>query len=294
MHHRDAHPSHAADRARAHSTAARPSARTGGPATVLQRLQRDAGNEAVARAVTAARTDGQRPKEAHPPVQRAAEWNMQAAPTGESTGFGGALDDSDVGLLAEAAQRVQDIMDKAQASEKKVLLFIGVGTGNPADAWGNPTSGGTGGITDESQRSPGFLSKAGEGYTVISVNFNVGSSKEISQSGDSGPVINLTVPARFPLDADGKKKADGAMQRLHQAAGKANRFAVMNAVTQADYQPLIDLVNEKKKGESAYLKSYMQNGETSAFSPLTKKKGMHLQGSAFASMGDVFAADQEQ
>ncbi|MGW8747275.1 hypothetical protein [Streptomyces sp. NPDC055794] len=292
MHHRDAHPSHTADRARARSTAARPSARTGGPATVLQRLQRDAGNEAVARAVTAARTDGQRPMAATPPVQRA-EWNMQAAPTGESTGFGGALDDTDVGLLTAAAQKVQDIMAKAQASEKKVLLFIGVGTGNPAEAWGNPTSGGTGGITDESQRSPGFLSKAGEGYTVISVNFNVGSSKEISQSGDSGPVVNLTVPARFPLDADGKKKAGDAMQRLHQAAGMATRFAVMNAVTQADYQPLIDLVNEKKKGESAYLKSYMQNGETSAFSPMTKKKGMHLQGSAFASMGDVFAADQE-
>ncbi|WP_143659319.1 hypothetical protein [Streptomyces sp. M1013] len=218
---------------------------------------------------------------------------MQGAPTGESTGFGGALDDKDVGLLGQAAQRVQDIMDKAQADGKQVLLFIGVGTGNPAEAWGNPTSGGTGNITDESQRSPGFLSKAGEGYTVISVNFNVSSSKEISQSGDSGPVVNLTVPARFPLDADGKNKASDAMQSLHKSAGRATRFAIMNAVTQADYQPLLDLANEKNKGQSAYLKSYMQNGETSAYSPLNKKRGMHLQGSGFASMGDVFAADQE-
>ncbi|CAM5682454.1 hypothetical protein STENM223S_02185 [Streptomyces tendae] len=293
MHQRDEAPSHAADHARARPTAGRPSAGASGPADVMRNLQRDAGNVAVVHAVTTARAEGQRPMGAAPPVQRA-EWKMQATPTGQSTGFGDALDENDIGLLAEAAQRVQDIMDKAQASEKKVLLFIGVGTGNPADAWGNPTTGGTGGITDESQRSPGFLSAAGAGYTVISVNFNVGSSKGISQSGDSGPVTHLTVPARFPLDADGKKRANDAMQRLHQAAGKATRFAIMNAVTQADYQPLIDLANEKRMGESAYLKSYMQNGETSAFSPMNKKKGMHLKGSEFASMRDVFAADQEE
>ncbi|WP_371537378.1 hypothetical protein OG217_21160 [Streptomyces sp. NBC_01023] len=293
MHRRDAHPSYATDHARDRPSAVRPSARTGGPAAPLLNLQRTAGNAAVARAVTAARTGGQRPTEAAPPVQRA---EMRNTPKGESTGFGGSLDEDDVRLLTEAAHEVQKIMEEARAKdpEKELLLFIGVGTGNPAAAWGNPTHGGVGGITNENQHSPGFLSAAGEaGYTVISVNFNVGSGKELSQSGGSGPVVKLTVPARFPLDADGQEKAKGAMAGLHAAAGQANRFAIMNAVTQADYQPLLDLAAAKSKGQSAYLKSYMQTGETSAFSPMSKKKGQHIEGSKFASMSDVFLADSE-
>ncbi|MEU6479712.1 hypothetical protein ABZ858_23000 [Streptomyces sp. NPDC047017] len=247
----------------------------------------------MARAVSAARADGQPPVGAELPVQRA---EMRNTPTGDSTGFGGSLDEADVQLLAEAAGAVHKIIGEARAKdpEKQVLLFIGVGTGNPAGAWGNPTHGGVGGITDKDQHSPGFLSAAGEaGYTVIAVNFNVGSGKELTHSGGSGPVVELQVPARFPLDAAGREKAKGAMESLHAAAGQANRFAVMNAVTQADYQPLLDLVAAKSKGQSAYLKSYMQTGETSAFSPMSKKKGQHIEGSKFASMSDVFLADSE-
>ncbi|MFJ7996738.1 hypothetical protein ACIQ7D_06185 [Streptomyces sp. NPDC096310] len=249
-----------------------------GPATPLQRAMGPA--QPVQRATGPAQ-----------PVQRA---ELKNTPVGEAGGFGGSLDADDVRLLGEAAGRVHEIMAKAQGDGKEVLLYIGVGTGNPSAAWGNPTSGGVGGITEQDQQSPGFLDAAGAaGYTVIAVNFNVGDGKAISESGGNGPVVKLSVPARFPLDADGKKMAEAPVGMLHAAAGAASRFAIMNAVTQADYQPLIDLATAKKNGQSAYLKSYMQDGKTSAFSPMTKKKGMQSEGGKFASMGEVFAADQE-
>ncbi len=305
MHRRDVHAPHTAHPARDRSTAVHPSPRTAGPEGPLLNLQRTAGNAAVARAVTAARTDGQQTARSVSAggvsaggalsVQRA-EPEMRPTPKGDSSGFGGALDESDVKLLGQAAGEVHKIIEEARAKdpEKQVLLFIGVGTGNPAAAWGNPTHGGVGGITDKDQHSPGFLEKAGEaGYTVIAVNFNVGAGKEIAQSGGTGPVVKLDVPAKFPLDADGHEKAKDAMASLHAAAGTANRFAVMNAVTQTDYQPLLDLAAAKSKGQSAYLKSYMQTGQTSAFSPMNKKRGQHIEGSKFASMSDVFFADAE-
>ncbi|MFE3829679.1 hypothetical protein [Streptomyces sp. NPDC059092] len=268
----------------------------------MHTLQNSAGNQAMLSAMSEAGTgDRQQAGPVTPlqramgsalPVQRA---GFQNTPVGEPGGFGGSLDDDDVRLIGEAAGRVHEVMAKAQTAGKDVLLFIGVGTGNPSAAWGNPTSGGTGGITDEDQSSPGFLAEAGAaGYTVIAVNFNVGDGKAISETGGDGPVVKMSVPARFPLDADGKKKAEGPVGALHAAAGAASRFAIMNAVTQADYQPLIDLATAKTKGQSAYLKSYMQDGKTSAFSPMTKKKGMQSEGGKFASMGDVFAADKDE
>jgi hypothetical protein len=291
VHRRDTQPSHDPDQARGRAAVARPRARTGGPETPVLALQRTAGNAAVVRAVTASRAGGRQHTGSAPVLQRV---EMRGTPKGQPEGFGGALDDDDVRLLTETAHQVQELMKQARATDpdKKVLLFIGVGTGNPTAAWGNPTHGGVGQITDENQHSPGFLSEAGTvGYTVIAVNFNVGEGKEISHAGDGGPLVKLTVPARFPLDAAGQVKAKKAMEALHEAAGKATRFAILNAVTQADYQPLIDLANTKTKGQSAYLKSYMQTGETSAFSPMSKKKGQLTEGSTLASMSDVFLAD---
>ncbi|MEE1799905.1 hypothetical protein PUR57_14705 [Streptomyces sp. JV176] len=315
MHSRDAHSSHDLGRARGHAAGDRPLARTGGPESPMHSLQNSMGNRSVVRAMSAQETgDRQQAGPVTPlqramgsaqththththtqaqtqPVQRA---ELKNTPVGEAGGFGGALDADDVRLLGEAAGRVHEIMEKAQGAGKEVLLYIGVGTGNPAAAWGNPTSGGTGGITEADQQSPGFLAEAGAaGYTVIAVNFNVGEGKAISETGGDGPVVKMSVPARFPLDADGKKAAEGPVGALHAAAGAASRFAIMNAVTQADYQPLIDLATAKKQGQSAYLKSYMQDGKTSAFSPMNKKKGMYSEGGKFGSMGDVFAADKQ-
>ncbi|MCX4550886.1 hypothetical protein OG204_12790 [Streptomyces sp. NBC_01387] len=291
MHSRDTHPAHHPDQALGRATGARPRARTGGSGNPLQTLHNSAGNAAVASTVAAARAGGQQRAGSAVPVQRA---EMRNTPQGQAEGFGGSLDNDDLRLLGETAHRVQQVMDQARAKDpdKEVMLFIGVGTGNPASAWGNPTSGGTGTITDAHQHSPGFLSDAeGAGYTVIAVNFNVGGGKDISESGGGGPVVKLNVPARFPLDAAGQEKAKGALDALHASAGQATRFAVMNAVTQADYQPLINLANAKSKGQSAYLKSYMQTGATSSFSPMNKKKGLHTDGGTFASMGEVFPAD---
>ncbi|MEV5804339.1 hypothetical protein [Streptomyces parvulus] len=266
----------------------------------MRTLQNDAGNKAVARVVAGSPTSARQPTGAGSALQRATAPVVQRAPqvvkapVGQSEGFGGGLGDDDVRLLGETAARVQDLMAQAQKADKKVLLFIGVGTGNPNAAWGNPTVEKQGAITDADQHSPGFLSDAeGQSYQVIAVNFNVGDGTAISETGGGGSPARLSVPAKFPLDADGKKKAEGAVGALHAAAGQADRFAVMNAVTQADYQPLLDLASARTDGQSAYLKSYMADGKTSSFSPTSKKKGLRTEGGRFSSMSEVFGADMD-
>ncbi|MFF7553893.1 hypothetical protein ACFZA9_13525 [Streptomyces olivaceus] len=277
-----------------------PSARTDGPQALLQTLQNEAGNDAVARTIASSGADArqlagsalplQRITASPPAVQRVA---MANTPTGSSDSFGESLTDDDVRLLNEAAARVHEIIEKAQEEGKKVLLFIGVGTGNPSGAWGNSTAEKSGpAITDEDQHSPGFLDDAEKnGYQVIAVNFNVGDGNQISESGGSGSAARLTVPAKFPISADGKEKAADAVASFHSAAQRADRFALMNAVTQVDYQPLLDLATAKKGGASSYMKSYMADGSTSAFSAMNKKKGLQKQGGKFNSMGDVFGQD---
>ncbi|MFB7657412.1 MULTISPECIES: hypothetical protein [unclassified Streptomyces] len=297
MHSRDEHLSQSSGQTRGRPAGSRPAVRSDGPQALLRTLQNDAGNEAVARTIASGASERQFAGSALP-LQRAATPTVQRAPqvlntpVGQTEGFGGGLSDDDVRLLGETAVRVKELMAQAQDAGKQVLLFIGVGTGNPQAAWGNPTGSKAGGITDADQQSPGFLAQAEQqSYQVISVNFNVGDGAAVSETGSSGSVARLSVPAKFPLDADGKKKAERAVAALHEAAGKADRFAIMNAVTQADYQPLIDLANAKRNGQSAYLKSYMADGKTSAFSPMTKKKGMQSEGGNFSSMGEVFGAD---
>ncbi|MFJ9638622.1 hypothetical protein [Streptomyces sp. NPDC101178] len=265
---------------------------------MLMNLQRTAGNAAVARMIAAARANEEGPVGRAPVVQRAQEKiEMRPPPQAGSETFGGPLQEDDLRLLTEAVHEVQQIVNRAREEDpdRKILLYIGVGTGNPTGGWGNNTVGGVGGITDEDQSSPGFLAQAGEAdYKVISLNFQVGTGKGISPSDGSGPVVKLTVPARFPLNAEDEAKAQDAMTALHTIADQADRFAIMNAVTQADYQPLLNLMAAKKGGRAAYLKSYMATGKTSAYSPMSKKTGQHIEDSTFASMSDVFLADQQE
>jgi hypothetical protein len=212
------------------------------------------------------------------------------APTPDNGNFGGSLTEVDIALLAEAAARIAAKI--ALHNDRPVLLFIGVGTGNPLGSpWGNPTNGGKGGITDQQQRSPGVLADAErKGYYVIAANFNYGSGDIITEQDDAS-FFRIFVPARFPLVVPGPGAAKEAFDALRGAAQAATRFAILNAVTQVDYAALLMLANAKKNGESSYMKSYMQTGETSAYSPINPKMGAYNEGSSLATMADVFYRD---
>jgi hypothetical protein len=226
------------------------------------------------------------------PVQRKFDDTLAPAPNPGTDNFsGGKLPEADVALLTSAAAKITTAIDAH--ADKQVLLFIGVGTGNPMAAWGNPTVGGVGAITDQQQQAPGVLADAQKrGYFVIAANFNVGGG-EITEQADEN-ILNLHVPGRFPLEAPSDGPAKEALAALHAAAKKAERFAILNSVTHTDYGPILELAKAKSKGQSSYMKSYMQTGQTSAYSPFNAKKGFTNAGAKHDTMEDVFFADHAE
>jgi hypothetical protein len=226
------------------------------------------------------------------PIQRS-KFEIVTAPQGSNESFGGKMNEHDVALFLQAAKLVSKVVAE---SEGNVLLFLGVGTGNPKNAWGNPTNTEKTAITEEDQREPAFLKDARQSdkkYSVIAINFNTTGESEgdiAVQKGDA--LLKIDVPGRFPL-VEGELKDDVAegMKLLKEAAAGVTRFAIMNAVTQIDYTPILLLAAAKKKGAGAYLKSYMATGNRSSFSYSNQKSGL-AKASELKVMGDVFPVDE--
>lgn len=241
-------------------------------------LQRSVGNAAVSRLLDSGQIAVQR-----------AEWDVKEPLKAVEDEFVGSLKEKDVELLNEAVGRIQEAMQKAKGAGKPVLLYIGVGTGNPRTDWGNPTNEPKKEITEQDQSSPKFLEEADEEYFVIAVNFNTGPDGMRERGSDGG--IRLDVPARFPLtQASGQASGAGAaMEKLDAAVKGADRFAVMNAVTQNDYENLLRLYRSRKQN-SAYLKSYMASGEAEARNR-AGRKDLVSRGTRnkFTAMKDVYA-----
>jgi len=207
-----------------------------------------------------------------------------------SDGLGPNPSADDLQRLEEAAELMLSRIRKEKGG-KKVLVFIGVGTGNPSGGWGNNSVPDKTSISETDQRSPGFLAGAAdEDYFVIAANFNVGTGR-ITVTQDTKQGLSLDVSAKFPL-VDKTPGAEAALGKMKAVAKAADRFAVMNAVTQLDYQPLVELAQAKQNGSSAYLKSYMMTDKITSHSHMRGGQWISPENTSLKSMQQVFSADQ--
>jgi hypothetical protein len=233
----------------------------------------------------------QRMPVAGPPVpsrvlQRA--WEVKSnwrEPANDGGTFGRSIAQEDVETIREA---VELVTAKAPAGRTR-LVYIGVGVGNPATSWGNPTGGPK--LNMAEQTRPGFLDKAEQEHFVIAMNFNTGDGARVRELSSSGNGIHVHVNARAPLVTTSDQDR-AAVDLLKGLASAEDLLVVMNAVSNAQYEALIELATRKGKG--SYLTSYGATGEQHALVPLNKKLG-NTKTSKLAGLADVFPQfDEDQ
>ncbi|WP_331730984.1 hypothetical protein OHV05_37815 (plasmid) [Kitasatospora sp. NBC_00070] len=219
-------------------------------------------------------------------------WPQKAEPLKYSSeGFGDPPASKDLEMVAAAGETVHKKCVEMQKMGMKVIVFVGVGTGNPSSGWKNNSVVRRGGITDASQTFPRFLKEAmeEENYFIIAVNFNIGPSGVVVND-DKGQ-MTVQVPAKFPL----VKTDDGmrALKPFMDVAKAADRFAIMNAVSDQDFEPLAILAMHAKSGAGSYIKSYMQTGLIFAKCPLTRgdRRFVSAQVPSLSSLQQVFRSE---
>lgn len=193
----------------------------------------------------------------------------------------------DGALTAEHAETVRDAVQAAEGAVpagRRVLLFYGVGTGNPSvTAWGNNTVTSAEAAVEKvigHQRNPGFvqaeIDKPESAFFVVALNFNYESDSpafRMEPEGDRG--VRLDVNTRFPLAVEpAERPGRVAFEELKCFAARVTqdegRFALMNAVNQFDYASLLEMV---PTGQS-YLKSYgSEPGGEAAYSKVSSSRG---------------------
>jgi hypothetical protein len=201
-------------------------------------------------------------------------WSTAKLESGTDSTFASNFEESDEKTIAAAVQTVAAAIDKAKSDGRKVLLYLGVGVGNPSSAWGNPSVGVQLPMAD--QINPPFLLKmVGKGYFVAALNFNVAST-EAPAGLPKGDGLHLHVPAKFPLE---RGRGAGTMKLLTDLRQKCDRVVVLNAVSQLHYQTLVELgisysarkVLEESHVPSTYISSY---GETNSQTSYAKFPGV--------------------
>ena len=173
-------------------------------------------------------------------------------------GFGGPINKDDLDAIVRGCGEVKKFFDKN--IRKLKLLHIGVGVGNPDYAFGNNPS-----VAEDdaqrqilkSQENPGFLSDASnKGYAVAYLIFNNLENKvEENES-----FLKIIIKAKFPLTDKTGLDID-AFKEINSIKSKADRFSIMNSVTQSHYGNLLDLGKDSRisPGKSRYLHSYIYN-----------------------------------
>lgn len=224
------------------------------------------------------------------------EWKSLEKPLapGTDSEFGNVnLTDEELSKHKAVIATITDYL--AAKDERPVLLYFGVGVGNPDNAFGsNPTAKPNDRITEKDQENPGFLQDARSQkapYRTLSVLYQTTGSKDVklTEQGDGQACISIDL--RFPL---GRHEI---VQDYVKVAKGAARVVVLNAVTDTPYEGLLVLAKAKPKMESAYVSSYMETGRTKAynwpvpakatFPPLVNETGKA------ATMADVFNRDAQ-
>lgn len=118
-------------------------------------------------------------------------WTMVDCPKpGTDATFGGKLAElspDDLTAMTTAVETVTKALDKARArsSDRRILIFFGVGVGDPSDAWGQPTGGVE--LDVSTQINPALLADAVEqGCFVVGLNVNAKSTPAPKQIGCDG------------------------------------------------------------------------------------------------------------
>lgn len=222
------------------------------------------------------------------------EWKSLEKPLapGTDSEFGGASPTEEE--LGKHKGVLAAITGYLTAEDKRpVLLYFGVGVGNPANVFGsNPTAKPNDRITAEDQVNPGFLQDARSQetpYRTLSVLYQTTGSKEVQLTEQGDGQACISVDLRFPL------QMHPIVHEYVKVAKGAARVVVLNAVTDTPYEGLLVLAKAKPKMESAYVSSYMETGRTkaynwqapakAAFPPLVNETGKA------ATMAEVFQRD---
>ncbi|MBB5157054.1 hypothetical protein [Saccharopolyspora phatthalungensis] len=211
-------------------------------------------------------------------------WNN---PTNDGGTFGRSIAQEDLTTITAAVEKVT-----AEAvTGRPRLVYLGIGVGNPADAWGNPT--GQPQLDMGKQIRPDFLAEAEQRkFFVIAMNFNTGEGDPVQELSSSENGIHVHVNAHAPLltTSELDKRAVALLKGL--AAGPDDRLVVMNAVSNHQYQALTELVTGFKK-RGSYLTSYGATGEQHALVPLNQRMAMTKK-SGLATLGDIFPDYEDQ
>jgi|GEM_PF-4561113 len=183
----------------------------------------------------------------------------------------------------------------AAEDKRPVLLYFGVGVGNPGKVFGsNPTATPSDRITAEDQVNPGFLQDARSQetpYRTLSVLYQTTGSKDVQLTEQGDGQACIAIDLRFPL------QMHPIIHEYVKVAKGAARVVVLNAVTDTPYEGLLVLAKAKPKIESAYVSSYMETGRTKAYNwqspakpnvpPLVNETGKA------ATMAEVFQRDAQ-
>ncbi len=178
-------------------------------------------------------------------------------PETEVQGFGGEITEKEYLSITEGCDRVRGFFKKN--SDKLKFLHIGVGVGNPMNHFGaNPSGPGEERIL-KNQVDPGFLTEAHDkGFAVANVIFNNLDSGYV----ESDSFIKIIVNARFPLTPQGEFNIK-AFEQIGKLKNEANKFTIMNSVTQNHYANILNLAKDpnRNRGKSRYLTSYTEAPE---------------------------------
>ena len=243
-----------------------------------------------------------------PPVQRRREASQRRGPvlqrwkddaldqltsTTDDT-FGNSLNEAESTQVVQMFAEILAII--AAHQDRKILLYVGVGTGNPVTDRGNNSP--TAEVELSDQTNPGFLRDAvADQHFVIAVNCNPGL---VDHAEETGNEIRLTRKVALPLAnaSEHDRRAIEAVKAARNAAlatGDASgqgRFVLMNSVTQSFYPALYALSTPEKEQRRriAYLSSYKPTSANDAFNMLSPRLGGHLNEGpkGFHSMSDVF------
>ncbi|MBT5954741.1 hypothetical protein HOG98_08475 [bacterium] len=202
---------------------------------------------------------------------------------GEGGGFLVDLGEEDVRLFNELLENSLNKINKFLGDNTKPLIvYIGIGTGNPSSGFVNPSanSGYINQMNCRLQSSPSFLSNETtvSEFKIVTINFNSNDEGETeafnSRISDIGDRLDIKCVCKFPLTSTDTKLAEifgGLLKKNVIDVSQQNVIMItMNAITDTHYPGInsfVDAISPNKSEAknrtklTVYMNSYLQEND---------------------------------